>query len=181
LKIDSDKAFPKDIMQECIRPILISLKDSRKLTIPILKGLECVLRLVTNKAYVQFGDKFIEHLKLWTDPETIMSMSVWIPGEEQSIAAAMMNLFYLLPWNTAIEDGENCSRRLKTFLRDYFTITMRLESIRSQFRHQPLIESPFLSPIAKFLSRYSSEAMEYILCVDQMKNEEVMEFYKLNN
>ena len=37
---------------------------------------ECVLRLVTNGKFLQFGDKILEHMRLFSDPEKLITMQV---------------------------------------------------------------------------------------------------------
>ena len=44
------------------------------------------------------GEKLIEHLKHWLEPEKLMRPdSAWAPGDATTIAAAILNLFSLLP------------------------------------------------------------------------------------
>jgi hypothetical protein len=44
------------------------------------------------------GEKLIEHLKKWLEPEKLLAVQhSWDPGQECQIAAAILDLFYLLP------------------------------------------------------------------------------------
>ena len=44
------------------------------------------------------GEKLIEHLKNWLEPEKLVRPDcAWAPGEAPTVAAAILNLFHLLP------------------------------------------------------------------------------------
>lgn len=44
------------------------------------------------------GEKLIDHLKKWLEPEKLLQVThSWEPGQECHIAAAILDLFHLLP------------------------------------------------------------------------------------
>ena len=44
------------------------------------------------------GEKLIDHLKKWLEPEKLLSVThSWEAGQECHIAAAILDLFHLLP------------------------------------------------------------------------------------
>ena len=44
------------------------------------------------------GEKLIDHLKKWLEPEKVVNIPhSWEMGEEAAVAAATLNLFHLLP------------------------------------------------------------------------------------
>ena len=44
------------------------------------------------------GEKLIDHLKKWLEPEKLLTVThSWEPGQECHIAAAILDLFHLLP------------------------------------------------------------------------------------
>ena len=44
------------------------------------------------------GEKLIEHLKAWLEPEKLAAQEcAWSPGQAPEIAAAILELFHLLP------------------------------------------------------------------------------------
>ena len=44
------------------------------------------------------GEKLIDHLKKWLEPDKLLSVAhSWDPGQECHIAAAILDLFHLLP------------------------------------------------------------------------------------
>lgn len=44
------------------------------------------------------GEKLIDHLKKWLEPEKLLVVQhSWDPGQECQIAAAILDLFHLLP------------------------------------------------------------------------------------
>jgi transformation/transcription domain-associated protein len=44
------------------------------------------------------GEKLIDHLKKWLEPDKLLAVAhSWDPGQECHIAAAILDLFHLLP------------------------------------------------------------------------------------
>ncbi|PQQ14959.1 transformation/transcription domain-associated protein isoform X2 [Prunus yedoensis var. nudiflora] len=65
---------------------------------PLLQGLARLLELLSNWFNVTLGGKLLEHLKKWLEPEKLaQSQKSWKAGEEPKIAAAIIELFHLLP------------------------------------------------------------------------------------
>lgn len=60
--------LPKELIQSCIRPILLNLREYTKLTMPLLRGLSRLLRLLSSWFNKTLGEKLIEHLHKFTDP-----------------------------------------------------------------------------------------------------------------
>lgn len=48
---------------------------------------------------INTGDRIIDHLKKWLDPETNLTGldRAWLPGQEVQVAQAMLDTFHLLP------------------------------------------------------------------------------------
>lgn len=50
------------------------------------------------QGHVAAGEKLIDHLKKWLEPEKLLAVQhSWDPGQECQIAAAILDLFHLLP------------------------------------------------------------------------------------
>ena len=169
--------LPKELIQSCIRPILMNLRDYTKLTIPLLRGLSRLLGLLSSWFNKTLGEKLLEHLHKFADAggchdslfcvyffhislssfftcllesiENIIASQLWKPGEEPLIAAAVMNLFSLLP-------------SASQFVESLVKYTGRIESVLP--RYKPcLSSSPFREPLAKYLNRHcASELFELI-------------------
>lgn len=58
----------KELIQSCIRPILLNLRDYKKLTLPLLRGLSRLLALLSSWFNKSLGEKLIEHLGHFSDP-----------------------------------------------------------------------------------------------------------------
>jgi transformation/transcription domain-associated protein len=44
------------------------------------------------------GDKLIDHLRKWLEPEKLLTeRTAWERGQDAAIAAALLDLFHLLP------------------------------------------------------------------------------------
>jgi transformation/transcription domain-associated protein len=163
----SQHRLPKELLQQSLRPILLNLADHRKLSVPLLQGLARLLELLTNCFNVTLGgrigtslfvfylcfflshsfriiEKLLEHLQKWTDPKP--ATKVWKEGEEVKIAAAIVDIFHLLP-ATAVR-----------LLERLVTTTIQLEATLPRE-----ITSPYREPLARFFNRYPADTIAFFL------------------
>ncbi|KAL3798859.1 hypothetical protein HJC23_004647 [Cyclotella cryptica] len=140
----SSHRLPKELIQTCIRPILINLRDHTKLTIPLLRGIARLLSLLSSWFNKALGEKMIEHLSKFTEADKITSLQLWKSGDEPKVAAAVMDLFALLP---------QASRFVEALVKS----TLRLEAAWS------VPFSPFRDPLARYLNRHCASAVGFFL------------------
>ncbi|KAI0530691.1 hypothetical protein KFK09_000238 [Dendrobium nobile] len=151
-QVIQQQKMPKDLLQSSLRPILVNLAHTRSLTMPLLQGLARLLELLSNWFNVTLGVKLLDHLKKWLEPEKLaQTQKSWKAGDEPKVAAAMIDLFHLLPPAAG------------KFLDDLVTIVIDLEGALPQGQFYSEINSPYRIPLAKFLNRYASEAVDYFL------------------
>jgi transformation/transcription domain-associated protein len=142
-KHNKDISLPKELLQQCLRPVLLNLADYRKLNIPLLDGLSRLLSLLSSCFNVTLGEKLLEHLKQWRDPERIMKAGIWKRGEEPAVAASIIDLFHLLPPNDS-------------FLEPLINCVVELEAVLPRYGSFGKMSSPYRIPLTKFLNRYAS-------------------------
>lgn len=151
-QVVQQQRMPKDLLQSSLRPILVNLAHTRSLTMPLLQGLARLLELLSNWFNVTLGAKLLDHLKKWLEPEKLaQSQKSWKAGDEPKIAAAMIELFHLLP------------PAASKFLDDLVTLVIDLERALPEDQFYSEINSPYRAPLAKFLNRYAVEAVDYFL------------------
>ncbi|KAL8472429.1 hypothetical protein ACS0TY_029584 [Phlomoides rotata] len=144
--------MPKELLQSSLRPILVNLAHTKNLSMPLLQGLARLLELLSNWFNVTLGGKLLEHLKKWLEPEKLaLSQKSWKAGEEPKIAAAIIELFHLLPSAAG------------KFLDDLVTLTIDLEAALPPGQFYSEINSPYRLPLTKFLNRYPAAAVDYFL------------------
>ncbi|KAK1296405.1 hypothetical protein QJS10_CPB15g00502 [Acorus calamus] len=126
---------------------------------PLLQGLARLLELLSNWFNVTLGVKLLDHLKKWLEPDKLVQgQKSWKTGDEPKVAAAMIELFHLLPPAAG------------KFLDELVTITIDLEGTLPQGQLYSEINSPYRLPLTKYLNRYSTEAVDYFLSrLDQPK------------
>ena len=91
-QVINQQRMPKELLQSSLRPILVNLAHTKNLSMPLLQGLARLLELLSNWFNVALGNKLLEHLKKWLEPEKLaQSQKSWKAGEEPKIAAG--NLF----------------------------------------------------------------------------------------
>ena len=148
----SKHRLPKDLIQTCIRPILLHLRDHSKLTIPMLRGLSRLLSLLQSWFNKTLGEKLLDHLHKFTDAEKIISLQVFKPGEEPLVAAAVMDIFSLLP-------------QASGFVEALVKTTIRLEAVLP--RYPPCQSaSPYREPLARYLNRHPQSEYLAISCLN---------------
>ncbi|XP_068325472.1 uncharacterized protein [Pyrus communis] len=151
-QVINQQRMPKELLQSSLRPILVNLAHTKNLSMPLLQGLARLLELLSNWFNVTLGGKLLEHLKKWLEPEKLaQSQKSWKAGEEPKIAAAIIELFHLLP--TAASK----------FLDELVTLTIELEGALLPGQVYSEINSPYRLPLTKFLNRYATLAVDYFL------------------
>lgn len=151
-QVINQQRMPKELLQSSLRPILVNLAHTRNLSMPLLEGLARLLELLSNWFNVTLGNKLLEHLRKWLEPEKLaQSQKLWKAGEEPKIAAAIIELFHLLP--TAASK----------FLDELVTLTIELEGALPLGQAYSEINSPYRLPLTKFLNRYATQAVDYFL------------------
>ncbi|KAK8962950.1 hypothetical protein KSP40_PGU020559 [Platanthera guangdongensis] len=151
-QVIQQQKMPKDLLQSSLRPILVNLATTRSLTMPLLQGLARLLELLSNWFNITLGVKLLDHLKKWLEPEKLaQTQKSWKTGDEPKVAAAMIDLFHLLPPAAG------------KFLDDLVTIVIDLEGALPQGQFYSEINSPYRIPLTKFLNRYASDAVDYFL------------------
>ncbi|KAK3220283.1 hypothetical protein Dsin_014253 [Dipteronia sinensis] len=87
-QVINQQRMPKELLQNSLRLILVNLAHTKNLIMPLLQGLAGLLELLSNWFNVTLGDKLLEHLKKWLEPEKLaQSQKSWKAGEEPKIAA----------------------------------------------------------------------------------------------
>jgi hypothetical protein len=94
-QVIQQQKMPKELLQSSLRPILVNLAHYKNLTMPLLQGLARLLELLSNWFNVTLGEKLMEHLKKWLEPEKLsQSQKSWKAGEEPKIAGGtFFNVF----------------------------------------------------------------------------------------
>ncbi|KAG6485829.1 hypothetical protein ZIOFF_054394 [Zingiber officinale] len=156
-QVVQQQRLPKELLQGSLRPILVNLAHTKSLTMPLLQGLARLLELLSNWFNIQLGVKLLDHLRKWLEPEKLaQTQKSWKAGDEPKVAAAMIELFHLLP-QAAVK-----------FLDELVTIIVDLEGALPPGQFYSEINSPYRLPLAKYLNRYATDAVDYFL--DKLSN-----------
>lgn len=151
-QVIQQQRMPKELLQSSLRPILVNLAHTKSLNMPLLQGLARLLELLSNWFNVTLGVKLLDHLKKWLDPEKLaQTQKSWKAGDEPKVAAAMIELFHLLPPAAG------------KFLDDLVAIIIELEGALPPGQFYSEINSPYRLPLTKFLNRYATDAVDYFL------------------
>ena len=137
--------LPRELLQNGLRPILTSLQDARRLSVPALEGLARLLTLLTTYFKVVIGDKLMAHMEMYSESQLLpkASFSLIEQNELMKVLIATINVFHLLP-GTAI-----------TMMPKLVDRVLDLEAKLRRTQH-----SPFRKPLIKYLNRYSRETWE---------------------
>jgi hypothetical protein len=138
----------KELLQECLRPVLLKLPEKRHVTVTLLDCLANLLELLSNCFNTSFGDKLIEHLEEFASQPMEKS-------EEVLIASKILNLFHLLP-----------SPPDKSYLETLVNLTMKLEA-----NYPPALAgvecsgavSPYRKPLFRYLNANANKTIEYFI------------------
>eukprot|EP00898_Chlorokybus_atmophyticus_P003741 jgi/Chlat1/4368/Chrsp29S04524 len=151
-QVIQQQKLPKELLQNSLRPILVNLASYKNLTMPLLHGLARLLELLSNWFNVTLGEKLLEHLQKWQDPVRLNQMpKAWKTGEEPKIAAAIFELFHLLP------------PAAHKFLDKVVQLVIRLEGVLPAISVYSELNSPYREPLTRYLNRYATESLGYFL------------------
>ena len=146
--------LPKELLQASLRPILVHLSSHKNLTRPLLAGLRRLLELLSSWFNQTLGDKLLEHLRQWTLPDAFLAAgqkSSWRPTDEIHIAAALFELFHLLPITAS------------RFLEPLVSLSLKLEAnIPPNLAPSELV-SPYRPPLLMFLNRHAVDSAHWFL------------------
>ncbi|KNE58153.1 hypothetical protein AMAG_04968 [Allomyces macrogynus ATCC 38327] len=140
--------LPKELLQNGLKPILSTLADHNRLSVLALEGLGRLLELLTNYFKVEIGRKLLDHLRAWSTQAVLEACSIHALADvnEIRIITALLDVFSQLPpqANVFMDDLVKEVTRMETLLR------------RSQ-------ASPFRKSLAKYMVRYTVDAVSYFL------------------
>lgn len=143
----SKSRLRKELLQTCIRPVLLNLRDYTRLSLHLLRGLSRLLSLLSSWFNKTLGEKLLDHLQKWTDPNRMRAQMIWREGGEPDVAAAIIDLFVLLP------DAARCVEPLvKT--------TIKLEACLPAFKSRHIF-SPYRKPLARYLNKHCSYTVPF--------------------
>ena len=149
--------LPKELLQTCIRPILLDLRDHTKVGIPLLRALSRLLSLLSAWFNQTLGDKLLDHLTRFTSPDKIIESKVFKEGEEPLLAANIIGLFSLLNQNSV------------DFVEQLVKSTIRLETVLPHYRYTNSF-SPFRTPLARYLNKNCKNTFAFFVNHNRMKN-----------
>ncbi|QRW04664.1 atypical/PIKK/TRRAP kinase [Ceratobasidium sp. AG-Ba] len=144
--LNHQSRLPKDILQTGLPPVLMSLADAKRLSVPGLEGLACLLELLTNYFKVEIGHKLLDHFRVIADAK-MLSNAAYQPladNDEITKLVKLVNIFHLLP--------PAANMFLKTLVGLVVQVETQLHSASP---------SPFTSALASFLDRFPSDSLEY--------------------
>jgi phosphatidylinositol kinase/protein kinase (PI-3 family) len=150
-----NQGIPKDLLQQSLRPILLHLQRHSHLRYPLLKGIAKLLELLSHHFNTTLGEKLVNHLKKWLDPEKLATSRH--DYEETKLAAAIIEQFHLLP-SQASKFLESTPERPGLVV-----LTIQLEAHMGIGAPNLEMISPYREPLTKYLNRYADTAIDYFL------------------
>lgn len=145
----SKSRLRKELLQTCIRPVLLNLRDYSRLSVHLLRGLSRLLSLLSSWFNKTLGEKLLDHLQKWTDPSRMRAQKIWSEGEEPDVAAAIIDLFVLLP-------------HASHFVEPLVKTTIKLEACLPVFQSRYTI-SPYRKPLARYLNKHCQYTVSFFL------------------
>ncbi len=120
--------------------MLLNLRDYTRLSVHLLRGLSRLLSLLSSWFNKTLGEKLIDHLQKWADPSRIRAQKIWCEGEEPDVAAAIIDLFVLLP-------------HASHFVEPLVKTTIKLEACLPVYQSRYVL-SPYRRPLARYLNKH---------------------------
>ncbi len=139
--------LPKELLQTCIRPVLLHLREYTRLSVPLLRGLSRLLALLSSWFNKTLGEKLLDHLQKWADPARIVGHSIWKQGTEPLVAAGIIDIFAALPHSS-------------NFVEPLVKTSIKLEAALPAFKGR-FLTSPYRQPLANYLNKHPQVAVSF--------------------
>jgi transformation/transcription domain-associated protein len=88
----SKSRLRKELLQTCIRPVLLNLRDYTRLNVVLLRGLEQLLSLLSSWFNRTLGEKLLDHIQKWTEPSSIRSQKIWVAGNQDGSCPSSLQI-----------------------------------------------------------------------------------------
>ncbi|CAD7696024.1 unnamed protein product, partial [Ostreobium quekettii] len=159
-------------LQACLKPILSRINQYTNLDLQLLRGAADALELLSDWFNKALGEKLLDHLRKWLDPDSLMSTQrAWQPEDDPKIAAALLELFHLLPSSASsfLETQKTGTDRIGLVV---LTIELegRLGRMQGTGPIPRVLWSPYRGPLTKFLVKYAKASINYFLSPTRMQN-----------
>lgn len=145
--IRTHSRLPKELLQTCIRPVLLNLRDYSRLSTALLRGLGRLLSLLTTWFNRTLGEKLLDHLQKWLDPSGIVALKIWPEGDEPLVAAAIIDVFALLP---------HASQFVEPLVKTCIKLELALPSYKYRCSN-----SPYQKPLARYLNCHPDQTVAF--------------------
>lgn len=155
--ISHQHKLPKDLLQTGLRPVLMNLAETKRLSVVGLDGLKRVLVLLTSYFKAEIGKKLLDHLAAWTDHrslEEMRSRPIFDSPEVRAITS-LFEVFPLLPPSSHV------------FNLDLVNAMLELE--KSLLRQA---SSPLRRSLARFFAQHPVESVQFMLA-EQASNQAI--------
>ncbi|CAM9434067.1 unnamed protein product, partial [Phaeothamnion confervicola] len=161
-----DRNVPKDLLQECLKPVLRNFISIESLSLANLSGLSRLLQLLAPVFNATLADRLYGFLRQFAEPSALIELQQqqqqqpqgassghrrgWRPGEEPDVAAAVLSLFPLLPPSAK-------------WIEPLVTVVIKLEHALPRYsRLYCRPTSPFRAPLAAYLAKHPRESLEML-------------------
>ena len=146
--VERDTKLPKDILQQGLRPILMSLQDVSRLKIDSLHCLSRLLKILKTYFKVEIGARLLDSSYQIVSEETLQKASFKLIEQHENInvLSAVLGIFHLLPAPGA-----------EMFMNRLVDKIIELEKALRRTRF-----SPFREPLIQYFNRYAIKAWEKI-------------------
>ena len=155
-------AFPHKLLEEKLRPVVTVVGKGTYLqfTSVLADSFACLVASVPAPVdwfHANIADKLLEDLQNWVPVNTIRE-AMGNSGKEPDIAAAIVNLFHVLPLNA--------DRVLPELARVCALLDVKLH----QFRSKGVLTSPLRGPFARVLSAHAPRAAAWLFSERRLLN-----------
>ncbi len=162
VKLDTEALLPVAEVRRMLEPLFHAIEDVRAYSIATLKGFEVVISFLPTIHHSAIAEKLFKNLQLWSDPSFLQTSSnIWPHGEEQEIAATIINLIQSLQV-IYFSTPDNLST-LQTYVDSMIQTVVDIERMRHNYYYCNCVDdSPYMVPLMKILLTFRNEATNFI-------------------
>ena len=160
----NERGLPRELLHAALRPVLLNLSNYKNTSPDVVEVLGTLLTRIAYCFNVSLAYKLVRDLSAWQFTDRIRG-ELGNTSREPEAAAAIMNLFHLLPLEA------------RDFVPSFAVTAAVLERKLHLFRARDVLTSPFRRPMARFLSRYPAAGVAYFLSERRALNPALAELF----
>lgn len=165
--------FEKHVVEDTCKAIFSAMQDIKTATRSLLSSFYALMRALPDVfSYDYYIQRFLNYLKVWSEPSKITSLNSFLPGSEQQVSLAI--IMTLLSCNMTAPTVANPS---KMVLDEFINTVIDIEQAHFRFLYAADNDSsPYSRLVYDAFLKYPNESMHILISQESMCKKRTVDF-----